>query len=349
MLVSNWHVPDPESASAQSARSWRALRMMRSRPPGLARRGNPEGDRRADVFCAALEQSEQLASAAANSSNAVKPLLAFYALSQSVRALAAAKVAEHWQIAGHGMGAPNAALRSHVLADVTLTPHLRGINTSFGLLQGILGCGPFKEAVDLGAIWVALPPLAHLPLPGPVRLPALKASFSTAGRIQADGSDAGYVALHGLPGALLPAWPYDQKQVDEYLFSQYPSLKGTRRGGESSEIAAYGADERLRSWSWVSPPGAVGTSTFSDEYGPWAIPRVGGVNDVTHPLVLWWALLFALSNRARYEPQGWFADLDLDRNESAEVIDYTLKVSLGECPRLIHKVLTTDDAATTSR
>ena len=38
------------------------------------------------------------------------------------------------------------------------------------------------------------------------------------------------------------------------------------------------------------------------------IPKIGGSDAMPHVLVLWWALLFGLSMRARYEPEGWTTD-----------------------------------------
>jgi YaaC-like Protein len=60
----------------------------------------------------------------------------------------------------------------------------------------------------------------------------------------------------------------------------------------------------------------------------WLIPKLGGIDGPPHVLVLWWALLFALSMRARYEPEGWTKDLDPDDQSAIAV---TLK-PCSTCP-----------------
>jgi hypothetical protein len=67
----------------------------------------------------------------------------------------------------------------------------------------------------------------------------------------------------------------------------------------------------------------------------WLIPRLGGAVGPPHPLVVWWALLFALSMRARYDPEGWTRDLDPDQSASAVVPETMLDMSMGICPELL--------------
>ncbi|MGW1391953.1 YaaC family protein [Streptomyces nigra] len=67
-----------------TAAVWRALRELRPEPPGYAGKGP-----RQKLFSAALEQSEQLFTAAASVGPASRPLVLFYGLSQAGRAIAA--------------------------------------------------------------------------------------------------------------------------------------------------------------------------------------------------------------------------------------------------------------------
>ena len=83
---------------------WRHLRALRYEPPGRARRGA-----RAEVFGSALEQSQQLFSAA-SVDYASRPILLFYGLSQVGRAIAACATAggmNDWQLKGHGIEVSN--------------------------------------------------------------------------------------------------------------------------------------------------------------------------------------------------------------------------------------------------
>lgn len=339
VISSSWPIPDPDSAERATAQYWRELRMMRSRPPGLANRTTTDGEKRADVFCAALEQSEQLSAAAATSGNAVKPLLAFYGLSQAVRALSAAKTCgTEWRVKRHGMSAIASDLGSHRLSDVMVKPDPKDQQSGFFLLQQVLGSAPWSEKASVGAIWAALPPLSGRPLPGQRHAPALKAGHGSSGTMDENGVDGGRVYLSGLPVELVPAGN-DVEVVDDHLMSLYPALSGSRLAGSPFEVDASSQDSTLAGWRWRTPVGAVIGEMFTDRYGLWAIPGVGGSKEVTHPLTLWWALLFALSNRARYEPEGWFNDLNVDTNEAAVLIDYALRISLGDWPRLLHEAL----------
>lgn len=79
------------------------LRQLRSAPPGLA----VDGARR-ETFSAALEQAEQLLTAAGHVGVQSRPLLVFYGLSQGGRAIAAASTrtaGTDWQLRGHGIKA----------------------------------------------------------------------------------------------------------------------------------------------------------------------------------------------------------------------------------------------------
>jgi hypothetical protein len=46
-------------------------------------------------------------------------------------------------------------------------------------------------------------------------------------------------------------------------------------------------------------------------------PVIAGVESAFHRYILWWALIFGLSMRARYELAGWTRDLDVDHSWSA--------------------------------
>jgi YaaC-like Protein len=79
------------------------IRLTRAEPPGHA----GEDPRRA-TYGTALEQFEELISAASEASPAVRPLPLFYALSQAGRAIAAAYIPEKWRLYGHGLVCPEA-------------------------------------------------------------------------------------------------------------------------------------------------------------------------------------------------------------------------------------------------
>jgi hypothetical protein len=77
--------------------------------------------------------------------------------------------------------------------------------------------------------------------------------------------------------------------------------------------------------------------TLSGE--PRIIPDLAGASGPQHPFVLWWAALFALSMRARYEPEGWTNDLDPDSSIYATELQTSLDTALTACPRLIAQAI----------
>jgi hypothetical protein len=70
-------------------------------------------------------------------------------------------------------------------------------------------------------------------------------------------------------------------------------------------------------------------------YNEWILPRIGGVTPKPHALVLWWALFFCLSLRARYEPEDWSHDLDPDRSPMAVQLEDLLSASVDRSYTLL--------------
>jgi hypothetical protein len=54
-----------------------------------------------------------------------------------------------------------------------------------------------------------------------------------------------------------------------------------------------------------------------------------------HPLLAWWAALYALSMVARYEPVGWSNMIDVDRSTYAVSIECLLDVALEAVPEVV--------------
>ena len=54
-----------------------------------------------------------------------------------------------------------------------------------------------------------------------------------------------------------------------------------------------------------------------------------------HPLVLWWAALWALSMLARYEPATWAGLLDVDSSRSAVPLEALLDDALNAVPEVL--------------
>ena len=61
---------------------------------------------------------------------------------------------------------------------------------------------------------------------------------------------------------------------------------------------------------------------------------IGGDQQALHPLLAWWAILFALSMLARYQPDTWTDYLDVDKSPAVPV-ETLLDRALLTCPELL--------------
>ncbi len=59
------------------------------------------------------------------------------------------------------------------------------------------------------------------------------------------------------------------------------------------------------------------------------------MKDALNPFIAWWAVLFALSMMARYEPSNWAGMISIDSSSDANAIENLLDQALGALPHLI--------------
>jgi len=71
----------------------------------------------------------------------------------------------------------------------------------------------------------------------------------------------------------------------------------------------------------------------------WILPEIGGTPGPQSTFVLWWMILLGLSSRARYQPQGWTRDLDVDGSRAAVVIERVLDACLELVPEMIAQAI----------
>lgn len=312
--------------------TWRRLRSLRADPPP---RAAADGDR-AQVFRAALEQAEQLFRGAAAADYAVRPLLVFYGLSQGGRALAAVGDPDdnQWRLSGHGLKVPNLDQRPKVPALPVRLPELqvRESNSgSFPRLASVLGSGRWTADVSIAALWAAIPELRLMDMHGWEHPTVLEVDGG-------HGSPNGFsTMLHGLPSRAMAS--HSDAEIDGYLDSHYPSLAGHMLVKDAAPPQAEGQGTTVsinRLWRF---PSDRAWPTFLDQIGttyrgkPWVFPNVGGAT--THPLLLWWALLYALSMRARYEPESWMSDLDVNETLWTVQLEEALDRAVDVVPLLL--------------
>jgi hypothetical protein len=70
-------------------------------------------------------------------------------------------------------------------------------------------------------------------------------------------------------------------------------------------------------------------------YSPRRLSSPGSCSPPLHPLLSWWALLFALSMLARYESASWIGHLDIDASPDAIKLRTALDLALDTCPQLV--------------
>jgi hypothetical protein len=298
-----------------------------------------------------MEQSEQLFAGASRADNATRPILLFYGLSQACRAIAATAVDipdDAFRLAGHGLRAPN--LAGQHLGEVLLHPQSSS-RTTFATLQRMLGSPTWDEAVSLAAVWRANPLLAPRPLPDASgKLVPSAVNIMLNHRPDLAGTD-GEVMVGLLNVAPTVLQEQSEEGVVALLTKHYPALKASRPPdprhfeGPPVPLVQHGANGCNLYRAMALPAGmdfeTFRAATLIEHHGTWAIPSLGGAGGPTQPLVLWWALLFGLSMRARYEPEGWTGDLDVDHNPFAVTLEQVLELAVQVCPTLVLEAITT--------
>ena len=134
--------------------SWglNVIRATRAEPPG---RASSEPERRA-TYGAALQQFDELLSAAAVAGHASRPLPLFYALSQAGRALAAAHC-ESWVIRAHGLAEDRSTSGENPLLR-RIKRHVSAGDALSAVCEALRAPDPV-EPIEVGAAWAALPML----------------------------------------------------------------------------------------------------------------------------------------------------------------------------------------------
>lgn len=312
---------------------WRYLRALRADPPARA-----SNDARRNVFTAALEQSEQLMKASEAVGPAARPLTLFYAISQAGRAVAAARAEEMWQLSGHGitvkrLDGPLVEMQLHAAGG-------RDRRDAFGRLTSVLGSPQLPSGTLLGDLWVALPEAGFHPLPRAGRHPALllkpeQTTFTFDHPAIPAARD-----VFGLPGEFCRM--SDPRPSLQAFLSVYPALAGYTLApqGPAPFVPGRPPWELGLRLSWTTPPTGRPYPIETGDDQAWAFPALPGADNDIHPFLLWWAVLYALSMLARYQPDTWARHLDVDAVETAVPLEALLDQALDTLPAVILAVLT---------
>ncbi len=338
--------------------SWRMLRALRHDPPGLAR----HDPARAALFVAALEQSEQLFRAAETTAPDTRPLLLFYGLSQSGRALrAACDTSDEWpRSRGHGVTV-RAASVGGPLASTIVEDQRQGLFRDVGrtLDRATLGAGQtIGSMARLGRLGARFPlsgdepehPPLELSLPG-------QSPFERSGYLRANLTVPTETWVYDLP----PVGDRNTSHYDAYRqlvrdqLQHYPTLSEAHLVDEVPGHFDLGGSGTQRDVTLEWPDrrhprhddeeGAL--LPFSDERGRHVTvyPRGQDSELAVHPYLLWWSVLYAMSHYVRYEPTHWASIIDIDHNTEAVAVEHLCDQALDVLPELIHRTLVRGEPA----
>jgi hypothetical protein len=321
-----------------------SLRGTRANPPGLA---GGDRDRRA-TYGAALQQCDELMTAARAVSAVSRPIPLYYSIHQAGKAIAAAWAHDDWKAAGHGLGQDRSAealWNSDVLL-FRVRPQGHGV---FGAVASLLGGSGLTGSVELGALWSALPEIEPPPEGRwPRALPVYTESSLT---LSGNSSPfRGYVPVHALTVGSATAL--------NSLLAAYPHAAGAAAEGDDTRLVMDVTPEGpSASVMWPMPEVQAETDelnwaemhkAYVSERLPsylrteefWLVPPVGNGSDQLRPVLLWWVLLHGLSLLARYEPAAWREALDLDFSPIADPLANLLEQALEIVPDLLSDVAT---------
>lgn len=302
------------------------------------------------TYVAALEQAQQMFTAAASVGVATRPLLLFYGLSQGGRAIAAA--AEHvpnsdYQLLGHGINADTTTLTGPI-AKV----QVYGDNSSkgsFTRLSKILGSPSWDEEapVLLGELWNSLPEGRGFPLEGAIGVGPLSVSvdeFSVYENSQA--APPVQLIVSRIPAGYMPSDPLSGPTSElKALLFQYPRLAGYT----DIQVKGVFPDRQQGTVNLAYPSSQSGYhervadalvhSTLYRLHDRYVFPAVGQNTDSVHPVMAWWAVLFALSMLARYHPEAWAAHIAVDKSKAAVPVEQLLDEALTVVPELLLRTI----------
>ncbi|MEV5123583.1 YaaC family protein [Streptomyces decoyicus] len=334
--------------------AWERLRASRSNPPGKA--ADPGARRK--TYAAALEQTGQMFRAAAVVDPATRPLQVFYGLSQAGRAIAAAALSlkgQDWRLESHGIKTTGFHLP---FPDIEIRTDPPGTQGSFVKVSEVLDSPVWgTDPLRLEDVWDLLPPNLRYPLTTRDRLTPLYVDEASVGMHEHSLLSA-YVC--DIPDRVIDAGT--REALADFLTSypavaRHESYVTTGAGPEAPpEYSRRDPGRGEMTINWQMPQGtgtgfdglatgaerlaylpAMTRSYAGDRY---FLPVHPPMKRELHPLMAWWAVLYALSMFARYQPAAWTKLINVDGSEHAVLIERLLERSISHLPVLIAHTIT---------
>jgi len=271
---------------------------------------------------------------------------------------------EPWKLTGHGLKIVGGTNAMNGL-DVAAIPLMDDRSGAFPQLAGILSSGSLAAVksgnsavarVTVGQIWETIPDTIGFSLPGPADLPVL--AFDSEGffgnhpgsglsslmrQPLRRGQESG--CLEGIPRRVHDA--ADQKTALKEFLDRYPTLGDYQIDGPDGRLdwtrdsTAMGMHRVRLFWNLAQPTASQPAQPLEEKVATWyrgqqfVFPALGDNSKPLHPLLAWWAVLYALSMLARYEPCAWTKRADIDTSTEAVAIEHLLEAALEYLPRVI--------------
>jgi hypothetical protein len=316
---------------ASTSDEWRSLRRLRAEPPAVA----SVNDRRRFVFQSSLAQAEELWEAAASVGPATRPLPLFYAMSQVGRAICAAWITQGpWQPKGHGLTNEEARTGDALAMPVSVANDALGM---FSMVAAALEEPMFAGQAILRELWASLPdlPMTKELIGKSPRWLSLEAVTDP----KLDTRDVWQRVLAPNLGRIAAVKNEDLERV----LADYPTTSGFRvieqpalglpDGFTISAVLSF-PDERGDLRSILDLGDSLPSTTPEKRIA--VRPRIGsGTDGPPSQLLTLWALLFGLSQLARYHPDVWVRALNPDRSKVAVGLEEGLEVALARTPELL--------------
>lgn len=322
--------------------SWRAIRSIRSEPPGSVLKSLGQRDRKRE-FHMALEQAQQQFRAASQINYESRPLNLFYGLAQAGRAICAAshrlggKSQPHWRGRGHGLRfdpncTPNMLFAQRIDQDASsndlFTQVSRAIDSPSHFNSAPFGAVvnqlydytiTFRKAEGY-ARPISEPSISERPLP-----------------IEAE------VAIPGLPVDTVIT-----EETVRQLLTPYPALArvplvlngdGTVRSSHNPGHCYVLLDHSDQLITVDGRRHLKGTTFY--RHNAMLMPALGDATKPMNPLMSWWLTLFALSIMSRYEPSVWTRVLSLPDSKIASRVELLLDEAIAAIPEIVYTELKT--------
>jgi hypothetical protein len=268
--------------------------------------------------------------AAAAAGPASRPLPLYYALNQAGRAIAASNLTpdQLWEPKRHGLSIGEPPDGSLQQVELKPQPNNAKSPDSLRILAAATNTSRLVHKTTLAQIWGSIP---GLPVPG------LGAGTPRPIPVEVTERDD-FVYMGTIRGLnWLPATPGASETLRKMLGHSYP------RAADGLVVAAVNRDPSsvggsMASLRWRGPDGKpIPVHRVATRYlgGYWLMPSLNQQRDVLGPLMLWWCLLLALSDLARYHPAEWTAALDPNEAWTTVPIEQVLELALEIVPRLV--------------